>query len=155
MAKRVALFQELFVTEFRRRHPELGADATELEALLRRCVTSWWNFMLASPSVRTALARELRHALTRAPDDPLILLCAAVATRADGKQAMWLDGQLVGEFSGIRWRSDLDLKVNCLWLEHYGYDDSDPTKQFWKDSQTVWFDDVVVARQYIGPRQRQ
>ena len=88
MAKRVALFQELFVTEFRRRHPELGADATELEALLRRCVTSWWNFMLASPSVRTALARELRHALTRAPDDPLILLCAAVATRADGKQAM-------------------------------------------------------------------
>ena len=75
--------------------------------------------------------------------------------RADGKQAMWLDGQLVGEFSGIRWRSDLDLKVNCLWLEHYGYDDSDPTKQFWKDSQTVWFDDVVVARQYIGPRQRQ
>lgn len=38
---------------------------------------------------------------------------------ADGKQAMWVDGKLEGEFPGIRWRNDLDLKVNCLWLEHY------------------------------------
>jgi len=74
--------------------------------------------------------------------------------KADGKQAMWLDGKLVGEFTGIRWRNDLDLKVNCFWLEHYGYDESDPTKQYWKESQSVWFDDVVVARRYIGPIQR-
>lgn len=53
--------------------------------------------------------------------------------RADGKQAMWVDGKLVGEFTGIRWRSDLDLKVNCLWLEHYGYDEGDPTKRYWKN----------------------
>ena len=71
--------------------------------------------------------------------------------RADGKQAMWVNGQSVGEFTDIRWRTDLDLKVNCLWLEHYGYDQGDPTQQYWKDKQTVWFDDVVVARQYIGP----
>ena len=51
-----------------------------------------------------------------------------------------------------RWREDLDLKVNCFWLQHYGYDESDPTKQYWRQSQSVWFDDVVVARQYIGPR---
>jgi len=73
---------------------------------------------------------------------------------ADGKQAMWVDGKLVGEFTGIRWRSDMDLKVNCLWLEHYGYDEGDPTKQFWKDSQAVWFDDVVVAKRYIGPMKK-
>ena len=48
----------------------------------------------------------------------------------------------------------MDLKVNCLWLEHYGYDEGDPTKQYWKDSQSVWFDDVVVARRYIGPMKR-
>jgi hypothetical protein len=72
--------------------------------------------------------------------------------KADGKQAMWLDGKLVGEFTGIRWRNDLDLKVNCFWLEHYGYDEGDPTKAYWKESQSVWFDDVVVARRYIGPR---
>ena len=75
----------------------------------------------------------------------------SAADKADGKQAMWLDGNLVGEFTGIRWRNDLDLKVNCFWLEHFGYDEGDPTKKFWKESQSVWFDDVVVARRYIGP----
>jgi hypothetical protein len=74
--------------------------------------------------------------------------------KADGKQAMWLDGKLVAEFTNIRWRTDLDLKVNCFWLEHYGYDEGDPTKQYWKESQSVWFDDVVVARRYIGPIQK-
>jgi len=53
---------------------------------------------------------------------------------------------LIGEFTGIRWRNDLDLKVNCFWLEHYGYDEGDPTKQYWKDSQSVW-----VRRRGRGP----
>jgi hypothetical protein len=74
--------------------------------------------------------------------------------KADGKQAMWIDGTLLGEFTGIRWRNDLDLKVNCFWLEHYGYDEGDPTRQYWKESQSVWFDDVVIARRYIGPIKR-
>ena len=74
--------------------------------------------------------------------------------KADGKQMMWIDDKLVGEFTGIRWRNDMDLKVNCFWLEHYGYDEGDPTKQYWKESQAVWFDDVVVARRYIGPMQK-
>jgi hypothetical protein len=73
--------------------------------------------------------------------------------KADGKQAMWVDGKLIGEFTNIRWRNDLDLQVNCFWLEHYGYDEGDPTKEYWKESQSVWFDDVVVARRYIGPKQ--
>jgi hypothetical protein len=71
--------------------------------------------------------------------------------KADGKQAMWVDGKLAGEFTGIRWRTDMDLKVNALWLEHYGYDQGDPTKRYWGERQTVWFDDVVVAKRYIGP----
>ncbi len=71
--------------------------------------------------------------------------------RADGKQAMWLDGKLAGEWTGIRWRSREDVKVNAFWLQHYGADSGDPTKQFWRDEQTVWFDDVVIAREYIGP----
>ncbi len=73
---------------------------------------------------------------------------------ADGKQAMWVDGRLVGEFTGIRWRKDMDLKVNSLWLLHYGYDPGDPTKKYWKEMQTVWFDDIVVATRYIGPMAR-
>ncbi len=74
--------------------------------------------------------------------------------KADGKQAMWVDGKKVGEFTGLRWRNDTDLKVNCFWLEHYGYDEGDPTKQFWKSRQSVWFDDIVIARSYIGPKQQ-
>lgn len=70
---------------------------------------------------------------------------------SDGRQAMWLDGKLIGEFGGIRWRDHGDLKVNCFWLEHYGMDSGDPTKEFWPERQTVWFDNVVIARRYIGP----
>ncbi|HEY7117443.1 MAG TPA: hypothetical protein VH475_12720 [Tepidisphaeraceae bacterium] len=72
--------------------------------------------------------------------------------KADGRQAMWLDGQLIGDFSGIRWRDDAGLKVNCFWLQHYGYDSSDPTRGTHKEHQAVWFDDVVIAREYVGPR---
>lgn len=70
---------------------------------------------------------------------------------ADGRQAMWLEGRLVAEFSGLRWRETPDLKVNCLWLQHYGFDPGDPTKRYWPERQCVWFDDVVVATRYIGP----
>ena len=73
------------------------------------------------------------------------------ADKPDGRQAMWLDGKLIGDFQNIRWRTDPNLKVNCFWLEHYGYDQSDPTRGHTKDSQSVWFDDVVVASKYIGP----
>jgi len=71
--------------------------------------------------------------------------------KSDGRQAMWLDGQLVGDFHSIHWRDDGDLKVNVFWLEHYGYDSGDPTKPYWQEQQTAWFDDVVIAREYIGP----
>jgi hypothetical protein len=74
--------------------------------------------------------------------------------KADGRQTMWLDGKLVGDFANIRWRDDANVKVNCFWLQHYGYDESDPTRQFHKQRQTVWFDDVVVATEYIGPRSK-
>jgi len=81
-----------------------------------------------------------------------MLQANTVPDKADGKQAMWVDGKLVGEFPGLRWRTRNDVKVNCLWIQHYGYDDSDPTRQYSKDQQTVWFDDIVVSTRYVGPR---
>ena len=39
-------------------------------------------------------------------------------------------------------------------MEHFGYDGGDPTREFWKESQSMWFDDVVVATRYIGPRKK-
>jgi hypothetical protein len=105
--------------------PDAGKAASENKVMPKLGVWQCWEFMIEANST---------------PD------------KADGKQAMWLDGKLVGEFTGIRWRTDPGTKVNCFWLQHYGADGSDPTRQYWKAQQTVWFDDVVVAREYVGPR---
>jgi len=78
----------------------------------------------------------------------------------DGEQEMWIDGRKIGHFTKILWRDNADVKANCLWLMHYGFDSSDPTKGTWKQSQgaamrdTVWFDDVVVSTEYIGPKKQ-
>ena len=91
----------------------------------------------------------------------------------DGEQAFWIDGELVrdggqiishlgpgypngswlrdkwspdpaGEpFEGFRWRTAAELLVNYVWLYVYTEEDSYDIP--------VWYDDVVVATQYIGP----
>jgi hypothetical protein len=113
----------------------------------------WGNaFFPPDPTAgEAASAHRALPALDRRQCGEFMLQANTAPERADGRQAMWLDGKPVGEFTGIRWRNDDQLKVNCLWLEHYGYDAGDPTKRFWQDSQSVWFDDVVVATRYIGP----
>lgn len=106
--------------------PGKGTAAAESRVIPRLNEWQCWEFMIQANS---------------APD------------KSDGKQAMWLDGKLVGEFTGIKWRNKNDLKVNAFWLQHYGYDESDPTRQFWGENQTAWFDDLVISTEYIGPRQ--
>lgn len=115
--------------------------------------TYWGNaFFPPGPGAgEAASTHRVLPALDRWQCWEFMLQANTAPDQADGRQAMWLDGQLVGQFSGIRWRNDPLLAVNCLWLEHYGYDPGDPTKRYWKDHQSVWFDDVVVARRYIGP----
>ncbi len=48
-------------------------------------------------------------------------------------------------FEGFRFRTNADLKINYLWLYTY------ITKGTAGHVNRVWFDDVVVAREYIGP----
>ncbi len=74
---------------------------------------------------------------------------------ADGEQAFWVDGKLVGDFKGIRWRTTDKLKLNTFWLLYYWTDqaarhnnDKDPGRVY-----EVWFDDVVLATEYVGPVQ--
>ncbi len=64
----------------------------------------------------------------------------------DGRQAFWIDGRKVGDFGGIEWRKTAELTLNAFWLMSYVTDR-------WTDHKTnrVWFDDVVVATEYIGP----
>jgi predicted amidohydrolase len=48
-------------------------------------------------------------------------------------------------FEGFRWRTAADLKVNYVWLYLY------ITQSSAGHVSRVWFDDVVIATDYIGP----
>jgi hypothetical protein len=69
----------------------------------------------------------------------------------DGELDCWIDGKKCGEFRDINWRSTDALKVNkvqlSLWLEPDAY-----ARAGGGTSRTVWYDDVVVAMKYIGPK---
>jgi hypothetical protein len=69
----------------------------------------------------------------------------------DGELDCWIDGQKYGEFREINWRSVDTLKVNkvqlSLWLEAQGY-----VRAGGGTTRTVWYDDIVVATKYIGPK---
>ena len=64
----------------------------------------------------------------------------------DGEQAFWIDGHLLGHWRGINWRKTEALKANALTLEAYVTDR-------WTKNPTniVFFDNLVIARRYIGP----
>lgn len=98
-----------------------------------------------------ALASKVLPSLGKWQCWEFMLKANSAPGKPDGEQAMWLDGKLIGKFTGIRWRTRMDVKIDAFWLEHYGMDDGDPTKAYRKDTQSVYFDDVVVATRYIGP----
>jgi hypothetical protein len=64
-------------------------------------------------------------------------------------------------FEGFRWRHDMDVKVNVLRLQHYvsgtafersdAYAEENPDLLINTEQATVWFDNVVMATEYIGP----
>ena len=72
-----------------------------------------------------------------------IMLKANTAGHADGEQAFWVDGKLIGHFKGIRWRTTDALKINCFVPMLYIHDN--------KQVNRVFYDDIVVSREYIGP----
>jgi hypothetical protein len=62
----------------------------------------------------------------------------------DGRVAFWVDGKLAGDFPNLRFRNTEELKANhAVILVHSS--STAPNK-------TLWYDDVVVARSYIGPQ---
>lgn len=79
----------------------------------------------------------------------------SVPEKADGEQAFWVDGNLVGHFKGIRWRSSDKLKLNSFWLLDYVSDEviKRSNEKYPDRVYEVWFDDIVVATDYIGPVQ--
>lgn len=98
-----------------------------------------------------------------APQDPIqpgrwycveaMMQANSAPEKADGEQAFWVDGKKLGHFTGIRWRSTDQLKLNTFWLLYYI---TDQAARHNKDTATdrvmeVGFDDVVLATDYIGP----
>jgi hypothetical protein len=71
--------------------------------------------------------------------------------KEDGELDCWIDGKKCGGFRGIKWRATDALRVNKvqlpLWLEAAAY-----ARAGGGTTRTVWYDDGVVATQYIGPK---
>lgn len=64
----------------------------------------------------------------------------------DGEQAFWIDGELLGHWRGINWRTSPTLWANAFTLESY------VTDRWTKQAENiVLFDNVVIAREYVGP----
>ncbi len=68
---------------------------------------------------------------------------------ADGIEELWVDGQLTIHNAAVRFRRTAKLRITFFSLETYyhglpkAYDASHPIK--------VFFDNLVIARKYIGP----
>ncbi len=111
---------------------------------------SYWHQMSASPG-----GKYWGNAF-RVADQPAIKkdqwICAEFMIkhntpgRPDGEQAYWIDGKLLGHWKGIDWRSSPQLQANALSIESYVTDR-------WTNNAVniVFFDNIVIARQYIGP----
>ncbi|MCC5830332.1 MAG: hypothetical protein JJU36_12880 [Phycisphaeraceae bacterium] len=66
-------------------------------------------------------------------------------------------------FEGFRWRHDMEVKINVLRLQNYvsgrvferaaRMAEANPEWGINPDRATVWFANVVMAREYIGPMQ--
>jgi len=67
---------------------------------------------------------------------------------ADGEQAFWIDGELIGHWNKIRWRDSPTLWTNAFVLETY-LQDTGAAGVF--PYNTALFDNVVIASEYIGP----
>lgn len=111
---------------------------------------SYWHEMKVSPD-----GKHWGNAF-RAKTSPLIeknrwisvefLLVHNTPGKADGEQAYWIDGELRGHWKGISWRKSPTLFANAFTLESY------VTDRWTKNRvNTVYFDNVVIAKDYIGP----
>ena len=127
----------------------------------------WGNDFINDPDLEVEMGTWICHELMMKMNDPV--------TEPNGEMALWINGQLrfkdgqcisyLGEgypngewvwdsfipdpggepFGGFRWRSDVDLNINFLWLLTY------ITQADAGHVSRIWFDQVVVADEYIGP----
>ncbi len=74
-----------------------------------------------------------------------LMVRANAPGQTDGRIACWLDGKLIADFPGLRLRDVAGLKINHASLDlHIGRNPARANRK--------WYDDVVVATSYIGPK---
>src|SRR5262245_44863749 len=74
-----------------------------------------------------------------------LMIKANTPGQRDGRIGMWLDGKLIGDFPNMRFRDVATLKIDYLSIGGYiSPNQARPNK--------LWYDDVVAATSYIGPR---
>ncbi len=109
----------------------------------------------------------------------LLIQLNSAPEKYDGRLALWIDGQPAMNFvsgqrrgpwsgmgfnlvesggellKGLRLRNNMDLKINHLWLEHYVDEGAQRQNKVANPNRInrVWFDNIVVAKSYIGPIQ--
>ncbi|MEJ2701560.1 MAG: hypothetical protein P8Z79_03875 [Sedimentisphaerales bacterium] len=128
---------------------------------------SWGHDFINDENLKAQRGRWTCVELMMKMNDPV--------TEKNGEQALWIDGRPwvkdgqtvshLGEgfpkgkwvwdsfipdsdgtpFEGFQWRNDEKLKLNFLWVLLYITDA--PAGHISK----VWFDDIVVAKSYVGP----
>jgi hypothetical protein len=114
---------------------------------------SYWHEMQVSPDGKYWGNSFLPEPQAVIPKDRWIcaefMLKHNTPGQPDGEQAFWIDGHLLDHWRGINWRKTESLKANALTLESY------VTDQWTKNSTNiVYFDNLVIAREYIGPAGR-
>jgi hypothetical protein len=67
--------------------------------------------------------------------------------RNDGLLRAWVDGRLAFEKTDIRFRTVATLKIEQVWMNVY-HGGTKPSPY----DQHLFLDNVVIAREYIGPR---
>lgn len=64
----------------------------------------------------------------------------------NGVLRAWVDGRLVFERTDLRFRDDAQLRIEELWVDVYHGGTRKPERDM-----TLFIDNLVVAREYIGP----
>jgi hypothetical protein len=90
-------------------------------------------FKQSEPKVETIAGRW--HEL-------IIHVDAGTPGESDGRQRLWVDGQLQIDVSGIRWRDTTNLRLNEFAIVDY-MPGSPKT-------QHIWFDNVLITTQFPG-----
>ena len=73
-----------------------------------------------------------------------VMLRANTPGLRDGRITCWMDGNVIADFTNLRLRDIDTLKIDRIGLSlHFGDNSTGETRK--------WYDNIVVATEYIGP----